>query len=106
MQSVFVRSHSAYEGEPARLYRTTDEIGRDIRSIKDKITEVYSMLNIRNVLTEAIAAYADSEPEMWIPQLRTIVEEADDTLGALYTLRDGLDTLKAELEDAKWALGE
>lgn len=106
MQSVFLGSYSTYEGEPTRLYRTTDEIGRDIRSIKDKITEVYSMLNIRNVLTEAMAAYAESEPEMWIPELRVIVEEADDTLGALRNLRESLDVLKAELEDARWALGE
>lgn len=106
MQSVFARGYSTYEGEMPRLYRTTDEIGRDIRSIKTKITEVYSMLNIRNVLTEAIAAYAESEPEMWIPELRNLVDEADDTLGALRTLRESLDILKAELEDAKWALGE
>ena len=106
MQSVFLRSYSTYEGEPVRLYRTTEEIGRDIRSIKEKISEVNSMLNIRNVLTEAMAAYAESEPEMWIPELRVIVDEADDTLGVLRKLRGSLDLLKAELEDAKWALGE
>lgn len=106
LQSVFARSYSTYEGEMPRLYRSTDEIGRDIKKIKEKITEVYSMLNIRSVLTAAIAAYAESEPEMWIPELRNIVDEADDALGALCTLRDGLDVLKAELEDARWALGE
>lgn len=89
-----------------RLYRTAEEIGRDIKGIKARITEVYSMLNIRNLLTEAIAAYAESEPELWIPELRDIVDEADDTLTALCELRDGLDVLKAELEDARWALGD
>ena len=106
MRSVFFRGCSTYDGEAPRLYRSTDEIGRDIKSIKEKIREVYSMLNIRHVLTEAMAAYAESEPELWIPELRNLVDEADDTLGALHSLRDGLDTLKAELEDARWALGE
>ena len=105
MQSVYSRGYSNYEGEAPRLYRTTDEIGRDIQSIKQRISEVYSMLNVRNMLTEAISAYAESEPELWIPQLRNLVDEADSTLDALTALRDGLDTLKAELEDAKWALG-
>ena len=88
-----------------RLYRTTDEIGRDIQSIRGRISEVYSRLNIRNMLTEAITAYAESDPEFWIPELRELVEEADDTLLALRELRSSLDVLKAELEDAKWALG-
>ena len=106
MQSLFQRGYDTYEGQMPALYRSTDEIGRDIKGIKERIREVYSMLNIRNFLTEAIAAYAESEPEMWIPELRQLVDEADDTLGALRSLREGLDTLKAELEDARWALGE
>lgn len=104
MQSLFFSGGSPYEGEMPRLYRTTDEIGRDIKQIKNRIGEVYSMLNIRHILTEAMAAYAEAEPERWIPELRSLVEEADDTLTLLNTLREGLDVLKAELEDAGWAL--
>lgn len=105
MQTVFARDYNTYEGEVPRLYRSTDEIGRDIQRIKERITEVFGMLNVRNMLTEAISAYAESEPEMWIPELRRLVEEADDTLSQLNDLRVGLDILRAELEDAKWALG-
>lgn len=105
MRSLYKRGYSSYEGEMPRLYRTTDEIGKDIKKIKEEIVDAYSMLNIRNILTEAMASYARSEPETWIPELRRIVDEADYTLAVLYELRDGLDVLKAELEDTRWALG-
>ncbi len=62
------------------------------------------MLNIRNILTEAIAEYSRSEPELWIPELRALIDEADGTLSMLRGLKDSLDMLRAELEDARWAL--
>ena len=105
MQSVFARSYSTYEGESPSLYRSTEDIGRDIKEIKARIGEVYSMLNVRNVLGEAMSAYAGEEPECWIPALKNLVEEAEDTLGVLICLRDNLDILKAELEDTVWILG-
>ena len=105
VQSVFTRAGSSYEGEMPMLYRTTEEIGKDIKEIKRKIASAYGRLNIRNILTEAMASYSESEPEMWVPELYRLVDEADYTLGVLRGLRDDLDVLKAELEDARWKLG-
>ncbi len=105
LQSVFFRNYSTYEGTGARLYRSCAEIRKDIKQIKSSIEEAYAMLNIRNLLAEAIAEYAASEPEVWIPELKQIIEDADDTLTRLTDLRENLDILKSELEDTKWVLG-
>lgn len=104
MQSVFYSNYSTYEGEATRLYRSCDEIKRDIKEIKRRIATTDAMLNVRNMLTEAIAEYSSTEPEMWIPELRALVDEADNTLDMLRGLKENLDMLRCELEDARWAL--
>lgn len=104
MRSIFYQGYNGYEGDPPTLYRSTEEIGKDIGRIRARICEVYEMLNVRRMLEGAMNAYAGSEPESWIPRLRALVEDADSTLSALFDLRGSLDILKAELEDAKWAL--
>lgn len=104
MQTLFRYSYSTYEGEPPRLYRSPDDIRRDIKVIKREIAEATASLNIRNLLTEAIASLAEAEPERWIPELRDLCDEADETLTALQSLREDLDLLREELEDARWML--
>ncbi len=105
MKTVFFRSYDNYEGIGSRLYRSCGEIRQDMDRIKERIEEAVSMLNIRNMLTEAMARYAESQPEVWIPELENLVSQANETLGELVTLRDNLDTLRCELEDTRWALG-
>lgn len=105
MQTLFFRSHNNYEGIEVRLYRSCGEIRRDMDVIKERIENAVSMLNIRNMLTEAMARYAESEPEVWIPELENLVATADETLNELKSLRESLDVLRGELEDTKWALG-
>ena len=102
---MFFRNSSTYEGEPARLYRSPDKIREDIFDIKTKIELVNSQLNVRQVLTAMIDECAEGEPERWIPALAEIVADAEDTLYRLRSLRESLDILGEELEDAKWALG-
>lgn len=104
MQTLFRTSFSTYEGEPPSLYRSPDEIRRDIKVIKAEIAKTTASLNIRNILTEAIAKLAEKEPEMWIPELRDLCDEADETLSSLEVLRCDLDLLREELEEAKWIL--
>ena len=104
MQTVFRANYSIYEGEPPRLYRSCDAIRRDIKEIKREISSTMEGLNIRNILTEVIAKYAEEDPEEWVPHLVELCEEADATLNALVTLRDTLSELKAELEETKWLL--
>ena len=62
------------------------------------------MLNIRNMLTEVIAEYAEASPERWVPELRALVEDAEATLESLAELCTNLDMLRCELEDTRWAI--
>ena len=102
---MFFRNYSAYEGEPARLYRSPEKIREDILDIKTKLESVDSMLNVRNILTAMIDECASGEPERWIPALAAIVADAEETLDRLKSLKESLDSLGEELEDTKWALG-
>ncbi len=104
MQTLFRRSFSTYEGEPPSLYRSPESIRRDIKVIKTEIAKITASLNIRNILAEAIARLAEKEPEIWIPELRELCDEADETLSSLEELRCELDLLREELEEAKWIL--
>lgn len=104
MRTVFRTNYSTYEGEGARLYRTTEEIRRDIKEIKERIAEANAMLNIRNMLTELIADYADTSPECWVPELRALADDAESTLACLSGLCENLEMLKCELEDTRWAI--
>lgn len=103
--TVFFVNYSTYEGEPARLYRSPDKIREDICEIRTRIKSVDSKLNIRNILTAIIDEVADGSPEKWIPALAAIVEDAEQTLESLNSLKESLDLLGEELEDTRWALG-
>ena len=102
---MFFANCSTYEGERARLYRSPDRIREDISEIKTKIESVGSMLNVRNILMEMIDTCAYGEPENWISLLSQIVCDAEDSLYKLKSLKESLDILSEELEDARWALG-
>ena len=102
---MFFTNYSTYEGKPVRLYRTPEEIRRDISTIKDKIEMTSDMLNIRSILTDMITECAVGEPQRWIPALKSIVEDAETTLESLRTLTENLDNLKSELEETKCVLG-
>ena len=102
---MFYLNYSTYEGEPARLYRTPAEIGRDIILIKDKIDKTSRMLNIRGLLTDAVSEYAKGDPDKWAKALGALVSETEDTLETMRKLKRNLDSLMSELEQTKCALG-
>ena len=93
-----------YEGMPARLYRTPDEIRRDIRKITAKIKEADEMLSVRSILLDLLGECSVSDPLKWIPELRETVEEAEKSLRALVRLRESLSFLEQELEETLCAL--
>lgn len=103
-KTVFFTKSSRYEGEPVRLYRTPEEIRQDIESIRTRIEDVNSMLNARHVLTEMMSSLAEGEPERWIPALSQLVDEAQDSLELLRSLKETLDALLEELEETRWVL--
>ncbi len=102
---MFFTNYSTYEGEPIRLYRTPEEIGRDIGNIKEKIEKTAGMLNVRSILTDMIAECAEGDPERWLPALKSAVADAEETLELLRSLKEALDMLEEELEDTRCVLG-
>ena len=92
------------EGEPARLYRSTSEIRRDISQINAKIEGISDMLSEHNLLIEMIPIWAEEAPEDWIPELEDTLDEATDALETLRELKEELMELREELEDAKCLL--
>ncbi|MBQ9085243.1 MAG: hypothetical protein IJY24_06275 [Clostridia bacterium] len=102
---MFYTNYSSYEGEPVRLYRSVGEIRRDICEIKRRIASTDERLNVRLLLGEIASECTGKEAEQWVPILRDLVSEAEDTLEGLKSLKTGLDELFSELEDTKWAQG-
>ncbi len=102
---MFYTNYSRYEGEPIRLYRSVGEIRRDIGEIKRRIASTTERLNVRLLLGEIATECIGKEAEQWVPILRSLVSEAEETLEGLVSLKAGLDDLFSELEDTKWAQG-
>lgn len=100
---MFYRKENDYEGEGARLYRSTDEIRRDMLRISRSIDNANEMLNSRSILAEMMEAMALKEPGKFIPELEIIVEEAGATLRRLGELNESLNLLAKELSDTRWA---
>ena len=93
------------EGIPPALYRSPTEIRKDIARINRQIREADEMLSVRNILTEMIDELATEDPERWIDELESTVDEARDALRRLCRLRDALTELSVELEESKWVRG-
>jgi hypothetical protein len=85
------------EGTPPRLYRSPKEIEEDISFLRSRATEIEGMLSVRNLLVEMVTAYADTKPELWIPELESAVGEARRALDALSGLNRRLGELREEL---------
>lgn len=92
------------EGIPVRLYRSPDEIRREMRQIAERIKNTDEQLNVRNMLMSVISDFADAEPQRWIPELEETLAEAKEALEDLAHLQDTLEALAAELAEARWAV--
>lgn len=95
---------SFYEGMPCRLYRTPEQIRTDIVDVKRKIDRITEMLNSRNVVGEMLDCLAEGSYTDWIPLLKGVVGEAENTLHKLSELNTTLDELNEELEETKCVL--
>ncbi len=92
---------STEEGLPPRLYRHPSEIRVDISAVKARAGEIENMLSVRELLMEFAVRAAEERPEVWIPELAAVVDEAEDALDALYVLKGMLNELSEELEEVK-----
>ncbi len=84
-----------------RMYRTPEEIRRDMKRIHMAIEETTDMLNTRNLIVEALTAMAMNHPETWIPAIEELLEEARAALARLETLECALLGLREEIEEVK-----
>ena len=98
---MFLVNASIYEGMPPRLYRTPSEIKTDINDVKIKIDRLCDMLNVRNVISEMLNECATGSISDWLPALKSIVEDAEDTLETLVELNDSLEGLNKELKETR-----
>ena len=95
---------NSYEGRPPRLYRSIEEISADINRISYEIQETEKMLSVDNVMLESIPRWAEESPEEWIPKLEEVIADADEGLERLLVLKDELELLKIEMENARCVL--
>ncbi len=101
---MFYTNISPYEGERVRLYRSPNEIRRDIAEINQRIRTVDERLNIRKLLTELFTECSAGDPDGWVKEFSRMLDDAKEGLEQLYSLRDGLEMLNRELEDTLWVL--
>lgn len=100
---MYVRMN-AYEGEGGHIYRSLSEIREDIGEVKAAISEINSMLNIRDMLIDMLTEAAADDPDEWLPELCELVDGAREGLLQLSELEDTLCELRCELSYTKEAL--
>ena len=99
------RINKLNQGGYIRTYRTPYEIKRDIAEIKERISDIGDMLNIRSILIDILADERSDSPEILIPELEAAVNEAKGALKELEELDSELSALREELSEARWRLG-
>ena len=95
------RSYDNAFGTPPRIYRTPDEIRRDIKGVRGAINEMNSRLNIRELLFEIITDEETIPPEEVVQTLESLLAEAEDALSKLRELRAELSLLEEELYEVR-----
>lgn len=88
-------------GEGVRVYRSAEEIRLDIERVSRGVNEIYSMLNIRNLLVEMLTEYSEELPERWIGALEEVLSEAEALLERARRLEQTLSELSRELDEVK-----
>lgn len=93
-------------GEPARIYRTTAEIRRDMERISNKIKEANERLSLRSILLDLVDATRDEgeDPAYWIPELTAALNEARVAYESLCEFKDELSELYDEMRETRWAI--
>ena len=100
------RTFDTSNGIPARIYRSPEEIKKDIRAISVRIEETASMINIRELLINILTKERVTPPEKLIPELEDAIIEARFALDSLVSLKEELDSLEEELGEVRWLFGK
>ena len=89
------------DARPPRLYRSIEEIRRDIGRIKSDLYESEAMLNVRGLLSELIYDLDSGDEVKWQSSLERLMCEAEEAIRTLNRLQSKLDMLNRELEEAR-----
>ena len=81
---------------PTRFYRTPEAIGEDMRAVAEKIEEINTSLNNREMIA-CMMYCGDYSMDEKAKELTYLVLRAKDVTEKLTELSEALDELKAEL---------
>lgn len=103
---ILYRDSVLGSGTPARVYRTTAEIRRDMERISEKIREANDRLSLRSMLLDLVDATRDEgeDPAYWIPELTAALNEARAAYDSLCEFKDELSALYEEMRETRWAI--
>ena len=94
------RYYKGGDGFAPGLYRTPEQIKKDMREISERISDTVYMLNVRNVIAQIISETSGDDMRRRAGAISELVSEAKDALSMLRELEDTLDELRAELEES------
>ena len=92
-------------GLAPRIYRTPEEIRRDISEAKRAIEKINLGLNIRSLMLEMLSDDENLAPGEAVRGLENILSEAEEALYELSKLNDELSLLEEELYEVKCEIG-
>ena len=88
------------------IFRAPEDIRRDLFNIKEKIKLTNEQLNVRSALMELLSRTQSGNAGDWISDLKYIVEDAEESLEHLTSLKNQLEELSRELEETLCVIGK
>ena len=89
----------------ARLYRSPEEIERDVKRISDEVARVDSMLSVHNLRIGILGEESLDELKEKIIALESAVSFADKSLRLLARFESAVAALGRELDEMQCVLG-
>ena len=84
---------------PERLYRSPEEIRRDMRGIREGMGRIDSMLSVHNLRSSMLSECKTDELIEKIPELKEAVLDADKSLRLLVRFTKAVTELGRELDE-------
>ena len=99
------RTFDMVNGLPPRIYRSPNEVRRDMDEICAKIKETNLRLNLRALVIDLISSEDCDEPGTLIAEIESAAEDAREALTELRNLEIELTALEYEMGELKWLTG-
>lgn len=91
---------------PERLYRSPEEIRKDMSQISDGLLRIDSMLSVHNLRASLVGECTVDELRRKIPELHLAVAEADKSLRLIVRFSRAVAELRRELDEVRCVLSE